>query len=140
MLEAIECTTWIRCDYVPSDSEPHSRMISLSNSQPLRAMEGIRWYETPVAGNEEGLGQAVICIYSDIESKSTVDAAAVDIGCDVLDRADVRPLLVAPYKTYFDSTSESIKFADGEAGRNPRAKDRLSIDRNIIDEIVEPTR
>jgi hypothetical protein len=102
---------------VPVQGEPDTRRLSLDNAG-LPGPDWIKKYASvAVRGNEDGLGQALVCIETlEFFNKDQVEQMAAGAGCTVVPRDEVKSKLVAPYQPFIDE-SGNIKFYDGQDGR-----------------------
>jgi hypothetical protein len=125
---------------VSQDDDPEGIYLSLVNNEAIRLLDNVRWFEIPVAGQENALGQAVVCVYAQEEDKEEIEDAVSGSSCQVLsNEAQVRAKLVAPFQRRRNPQTGNIEFLDGEQERDPRKKEKLNISREITDPIVKQT-
>lgn len=108
------CLSWVLCPYVDISTDGPSIKLSIASSTfPI----GTTWKSIWVRGEgANGVGQSLVCIDS-TATKAAVDTVATASSCQVLNRGQVTALLVKPKRIYFDTTTNSIKFQDGQGGR-----------------------
>jgi hypothetical protein len=119
-----ECAEWIRCPYLAPVDTPNLRYVSIDD-----ARLPFGWKEIEVAGN-----QAVVCMDQIVSAR-----VLNDTSCTRINRMTIDTFLVPPEIPFFDLESQTIKFHDGQEGRNriTRPFEQRSIRRRIKDSALD---
>jgi hypothetical protein len=130
------CIAWFMCPYIRDPNNERTRYLAINDAHLPGESWRNKYIAIEVAGKEDELGQALVCVDAlKAFNKIEVESAVTAVGCEKLARGQVRARAVAPFEMYFDASSNRIRFKDGRGGRELARLRRPNFD-HIIDKHV----
>lgn len=115
---AYYCVTWVMCPYKQEQGDPRTRYLAIEDAELPGPTDTQNYVAFTVRGNEDGFGQALVCIeVQTYFNKAHVEELVSSVGCEVVPRDQVKSKLIGPYVPGFDEQTQKWFFLDGRDGR-----------------------